>query len=378
LLCALAFGACVALSPRARADDDATATAAARERFREGVAYFDQKQYEKARAAFVQAYALKKHPAVLLNLAQSELRSNHERDAAKHFSAYLREAEDASPAEREAAQAGLAAAKAEVGEIEISGETGGEVLLNGESEGTLPLPGSLYVDPGTHTIELRKGDRSVTQSVTVNAGESKEANLALAAEAPPKDESRAPASEEGPSDDEDDESPSSRGTGEREPFLHWVTTSPAGVIPAGATVLFGLGAGGFAIASNLSYRDADDVGQQIEDNARQDMAQTRGVCTDPRAVLMQANYPSDVNARAAQYQAACAEHADSTERGDSFKTFAIVSGIGAGVLAVTTIVLYITTAPEERVSASSPSSLELALVPSFGARAGALSLVGRF
>jgi hypothetical protein len=191
--------------------------------------------------------------------------------------------------------------------------------------------------------------------VTVNAGESKEANLALAAEAPPKDESRAPASEEGPSDDEDDESPSSRGTGEREPFLHWVTTSPAGVIPAGATVLFGLGAGGFAIASNLSYRDADDVGQQIEDNARQDMAQTRGVCTDPRAVLMQANYPSDVNARAAQYQAACAEHADSTERGDSFKTFAIVSGIGAGVLAVTTIVSRPTNAHRCRRSISPAS-----------------------
>ena len=36
----------------ARAEEDPTMTAAARERFKEGVAYFDQKQYEKARAAF--------------------------------------------------------------------------------------------------------------------------------------------------------------------------------------------------------------------------------------------------------------------------------------------------------------------------------------
>ena len=79
------LGACVVAgylvaSPVARADEDPTTTAAARERFKEGVAYFDKKDFEKARAAFLQAYALKKHPAVLLNLAQSEVRSGHERD----------------------------------------------------------------------------------------------------------------------------------------------------------------------------------------------------------------------------------------------------------------------------------------------------------
>ncbi len=67
----------------------------ARERFKEGVAFFDKKEYDKARVAFLQAYALKKHPAVLLNLAQSELRSSHEAEAAKHFVAYLRESKDA-------------------------------------------------------------------------------------------------------------------------------------------------------------------------------------------------------------------------------------------------------------------------------------------
>ena len=43
----------------------------ARQRFAEGVKLYDQKEYEKARAAFMQAYALKKHPAVLLNLAKA-------------------------------------------------------------------------------------------------------------------------------------------------------------------------------------------------------------------------------------------------------------------------------------------------------------------
>jgi len=362
----------------AHADDDATATSAARERFKEGVAYFDQKQYEKARAAFVQAYALKKHPAVLLNLAQSELRSNHERDAAKHFASYLREATDASAAEREAAQAGLTAAKAVVGEIQISAESGGEVLVDGTSEGVAPLPGAVYVDPGTHAIELKKGDRTANQSVSVKAGEAKEVRLALSAEAVAAPAAAPPPDDQKPAEPEADDETTSRSTGKREPFLHWVTTSPAGVIPAGAAVLLGLGAGGFAIASSLAYGEAEDIGQQIEDNARQDMASTQGICSDPSTVLMQAGYPADkIAQRAGQYTAACTQHTDSTESGDSYKTFAIVSGIGAGALAITTVVLYFATAPDERVSASS-APLTLDVIPAFAPGAASLSVVGRF
>ena len=88
----------------AQAQSDETATSMARERFKEGVQYFDQKQYDRARVAFLQAFALKRHPAVLLNLAQSELRSGHEADAAKHFSMFLRESKDATAAEREGAE----------------------------------------------------------------------------------------------------------------------------------------------------------------------------------------------------------------------------------------------------------------------------------
>ena len=55
----------------------------ARRRFQEGVKFFDQKKFEEARAAFLQAYALKHHPAVLLNLAQSEIRSGHPLEAAR-------------------------------------------------------------------------------------------------------------------------------------------------------------------------------------------------------------------------------------------------------------------------------------------------------
>src|SRR6185369_12768087 len=105
-------------------------------RFQEGVEFYDKKQYEQARAAFLQAYALRKHPAVLLNLAQSSLRSNHPLEAAKFFEQFLREATSASAAQRSDAERGLREARTKIGRIEVSAPAGAEIILDGERVGT--------------------------------------------------------------------------------------------------------------------------------------------------------------------------------------------------------------------------------------------------
>ena len=56
-------------------------------------------------------------------------------------------------------------------------------------------------------------------------------------------------------------------------------------------------------------------------------------------------------AEAARYQDACAHRQDSVDKGDSYKTVATVVGIGAGVMAVTTVVLYFVTAEREETRA---------------------------
>lgn len=378
-----AFGVLLCSVRPAWAEEDPTTTAAARERFKEGVAHFDQKQYEKARAAFLQAYALKKHPAVLLNLAQSELRSGHERDAAKHFAIYLREANEASSAEREAAQAGLATAKAALGEIHVSTSPDAEISVNGQSEGTSPLPGPVYVDPGTYTIEAKKGNRVAKVTVTAKAGETKDARVlfdvepakvAPAAKPPaaaPAEESEQPAAE-----------PSAATEGGREPFFHWLLTSPAGVISGGTTVLLGLGSGGFAVAATLSYGDADDTAKEIANAARVDMVTTKGICNDASAVLANSNYmsgnPGQIASRAKNYEDACAEYNDSIDQGDTFRTVATVAGIGAGVMAVTTVVLYFATAPREGEASSKAEPSKLAVLPWINGSEGGVSVFGRF
>src|SRR5690349_5818438 len=69
-------------SPNAFADD--AVTEVARQRFQDGVKASDAGRFEDARAAFLQAYTLKKHPAVLLNLGQAEIKSGHLEDGGNH------------------------------------------------------------------------------------------------------------------------------------------------------------------------------------------------------------------------------------------------------------------------------------------------------
>jgi tetratricopeptide (TPR) repeat protein len=367
-------------SPAARAQDDPTTTAAARERFKEGVAYFDRKEYEKARAAFLQAYALKKHPAVLLNLAQSELRSGHERDAAMHFSQYLREATDASAAERDVAQAGLASARAALIEVVVSvDEPGAEIFVDGTAEGSSPLSDPLFLEPGSHSIEAKKGDKRATQNVSGKAGERKESRLALAVPSPV---AAAPTATEQPSEAAESEAvETSVSTGGREPFLRWVTTRPAGIIPASATILLGLGAGGFAIGSNIRYSDADSTAESINKAAALDDISTQGICVDPEGkVNGSASVPAeDKPGRIQQYEDACAKHQDFVDQGDAFKSVAIGLGVGAGVAAVATVVLYFTTAPNTgSTSAEASSAPDVAVLPWATPASGGFAVFGRF
>jgi hypothetical protein len=379
------LGACVLAgsllcSSAARAQDDPTITAAARERFQEGVAHFDKKEFEKARAAFLQAYALKKHPVVLLNLAQSEVRSGHERDAAKHFTQFLREATDASAAQRESAQAGLATARQSLIEVVVSvDEPGAEILVDGTSEGTSPLSDPLFLDPGSHSVEAKKGGKTATQSVSGKAGERKEARLLLSA---PPPAAAAPSAEAKPEDDGSGEPAEVEvSTGGREPFLRWVTTRPAGLIPASATILLGLGAGGFAIGSNVRYSDADSTAESIDDAAQVDQISTQGICVDPEGkVNGSTSVPADEKpSRIQQYKDACQKHQDYVDQGDTFKTVAIGLGVGAGVAAVATVVLYFTTAPKTGAAASDASSSpEVAVLPWATTASGGLAVFGRF
>ncbi|MGC4089571.1 MAG: hypothetical protein QM756_17120 [Polyangiaceae bacterium] len=378
----------------AAAQDDAT-TGIARERFKEGVQFFDQKQYEKARAAFLQAYALKRHSAVLLNLAQSELRSGHEADGAKHFAQFLREAKEATDAERQSAEAGLTAAKAVVAEVTVNvDEDGAVVSVDGNSEGQSPLPGPVFLTPGPHSFSAKKEGKEVSSQVNAVAGQSASTSLRLrkAAAAPPpaaedgekpepkeKPEKEPEASEAEPEHSEParGEAPASEGPERRRlGFFEWAAHSPIAWVGGGLTAA-GVGGGiAFALGSKRNYDNADSVRGQIGKAAQTDsLTSTQGICT--QAGLLSISTAKGAK-RAGEYQNACEKYNSYVENGDSMKKLSIVSWVVAGVAAVGTVTVYLLdgTAPAE--SAKRSQGVRAQLVPVFTNHEQALFVQGSF
>ncbi len=158
------------------AGQDDALTKRARARFQEGVDAFDKGQWENARLSFTEAYALKKHPSVLLNLAQSCIRGGHAGEAARYFQQFLREATQATAAQKADAEKGLADSRAKGGRVEVTAPNGTEILLanaNGDVKlGTAPLPEAVDVDAGATTLKGRAPDGTVESvNVTVAAGQ---------------------------------------------------------------------------------------------------------------------------------------------------------------------------------------------------------------
>jgi hypothetical protein len=175
----LAVALLVALAPAsfplpaaAQSGAEDPVTAMARARFKEGVEFYDKGQFEQARAAFLQAYALKKHPAVLLNLAWSCLKSGHALDAERYFKQFLTEGKDATDKQRADATDGSNQARNKIGRIDVVAPQGTEITIDGDRVGAAPLGDPVAVEPGAHTVTFKGPDTATeTQSVSVLGGE---------------------------------------------------------------------------------------------------------------------------------------------------------------------------------------------------------------
>ena len=154
-------------------------TEVARQRYQEGVKAFDAGRFEDARAAFLQAYALKRHPAVLLNLGLSEVKSGHAEDGGNHLQAFLRDP-SASPDQRASAEKAISDAKKKAGiVIVIVDANGADVSVDGTAVGRSPLLDPVFVKPGKHTLLATYQGRSATAAVDARTGMAAAANLQL-------------------------------------------------------------------------------------------------------------------------------------------------------------------------------------------------------
>lgn len=338
LLVAL-FVTAALLPMRALAQESDTETETARVRFQEGVEEFDQGNYTAARVAFLQAYTLKKHPAVLLNLAQSELRiPGEEALAARHFAQYLREVPD-SPSLVEA-QKGLAEAKRKCATVTLRvDEDDAEVLLDHEPVGTTPLPDPLYLKPGTYSIKVLKGDLVKSETVVAAAGKEETLTVRLASKAPPPTgratKAPPPPDKERKAKAPEETEPAPR-PGKRQPFFPWLGQRPLGI----ALGALAIGSAGAAVVTaslaKSQYASATEVRDDILAKWKQDQENNQ-YASDTGACNKESNLGLTPGS---EYAEKCQDYIDKKDGGDTLRTVTYI-GIGvAGASAIGLVVYY--------------------------------------
>jgi hypothetical protein len=322
---------------RAEAQDDPV-TIQARARFKEGVDFYDKGQYENARLAFLQAYALKKHPAVLLNLAQSSAKAGHPLEAAKYFQQFLKESTSASPSQRTDAENGLSEVRQKLGRIEVIAQAGTEITLDEKERlGTAPFGDPIDVEPGSHS--LRSSNETVR--VTANAGQKVQARFGggtqpvtpvpVPVPGPTTPPANPPPAEPGPTTEPPAES------GKHTNLL----SRPDNLTPVViGTVVFGVGLAGaiiFAIFKSDSQSKADSVAAEIRtaaikrgyDGDHNGVPDAKGICTDSNPQIR------------ADFNSACTTLQSNNDKVNTNATIANVSLIVMGVGALTAVGWYL-------------------------------------
>lgn len=276
---------------RAHAQQPDAVTALARERFLEGVKAYDQGRYEEARSLFLQAYALKRHPAVLLNLGQSELKSGHVAEGGNHLQQFLREHKTATAAQQQAARQGITEAKARVAHlIVIVDVDGAQVSVDGVAAGTSPLLDPVFVKPGDHTVTAAMSGKTVSSKVAARRGTATPVSLSLQAAgvvpAPAPAPTPAPTPAPGPTAPGTYPAPTAPAPGPtatapepaplpppptepkdtgRENFFKWYGRKPVAWVLTGVAGLGLIGSIAFGAAAASADSNADEVSQSILD-----------------------------------------------------------------------------------------------------------------
>jgi hypothetical protein len=366
--------------PHMAAAQDDPVTMQARARFKEGVDFYDKGQYENARLAFLQAYALKKHPAVLLNLAQSSAKAGHPLEAAKYFQQFLKESTTASPQQRADAESGLAEVRQKLGRIEITAPAGTEITLDEKDRlGTAPFTDPIDVDPGSHS--LRSPNETVR--VTANPGQKVQARFGGGVQpvAPAPVPAPAPATPAAPAPADTNATntpPPGSDTGSKHTNI---LSPPANMTP----VIIGIAAAGVGLAGAIifaafkadSQSKADSVAREIRDAAvkrgydgdKNGVPDAKGVCTDTTPAIQK------------DFSNACATLKQNNDKVDTNATIANVSLIVLGVGAVTAIGWYLFAPKRDDQGSSSSGAIKPTapvLTPYAGYNNGGFVLSGQF
>ncbi len=387
-----------ALAPSAAHAQDKV-TELAREKFKEGVKAYDSGQFEQARTLFLQAYALKRHPAVLLNLGQSEMKAGYIEDGGNHLQQFLREHGEATPEQKAAANAGIQEAQRKTGfVIVIVDADDADVGIDGQSIGQSPLLDPYFVRPGKHTVSAAKAGktgstevevkRGVATPVTVNTGAPSSVVAPVPAPVPTPTPSPAPIAAPAPLPEPQAYPPppgpggppmgpgytippdSGGDSGERQAFFPWFADTPLAWVGAGITGAGLIGTIAFGIAAADASASAEDVTTAIQ-------AEQARFANDPAApghvpsTRQPCGPEDDPSGDIAYYREACNQLRDNIDAYDADLIGVAVFATVGGLALAGTIVYYFIDSPGK-------GSASLQIAPIVGSDTQGMALTGRF
>jgi hypothetical protein len=238
---------------------------AAKARYSEGVKLYNKHKYEEARAAFLQAIALKKRPAAVMMLAQSALKSGRWIEAAKSFEEFVSLAGEIPPKLQRLVDEGQKEARSHIGQFHFDVPDSAEVTVDGAA---VDPTKNLDVGVGTHVITVAYKDEKKQTELDVAAGKVTEVRPSFIPKPIiPKDTRTRPKEVEPPPPAATPESPSILAP----PATTWpvFVLGAIGVGGLGTAAVFG------GLAANASH-SADVADQTIARNAK-----PGATCSDP-------------------------------------------------------------------------------------------------
>lgn len=409
LLCApslvggLASSDLAGLSPRAQAQDDQVTTMA-REKFKDGVTAYQAGRFEEARALFLQAYALKRHPAVLLNLGQSELKAGYVEDGANHLQQFLREHESATEQQKADAKAGIAEAQKRTGRaILIVDADGADLAIDGKSIGKSPLFDPYFIAPGQHEASASYQGKTASTKFDAARGKAVPVQITLgvsgaASPVPTPTPTPTPAptpTPTGPPTPQPGAMPqpgypppgplgpqpqppgmtygadTGADTG-RQNFFDWFADTPVAWVGAGLTGVGLIGGIAFGAAGASASSSADDVTAAIQTEVDENRGQpiSQGGLSSSQTPCGPEDDPS---ADVPYYADACNQLRDNLDNRDlDYTLMGVFFGVGALAAAGTVVYYFVDTADGGDGTAS------IQVVPILSGQTQGMGLVGTF
>lgn len=145
-------------------------TARAKAAYKAGVALYRDKQYDKAYDKLLIAASLDESPAVTWMLAVCAIKRDKPLEALHHLERWEEQVPDAPPKLKARVDEARREVLPRLGRLHVHATKGSLVTVDDQPPVRSPSTRPVYVEPGTHTVQIALGDRVETRQIEVEAG----------------------------------------------------------------------------------------------------------------------------------------------------------------------------------------------------------------